>query len=206
MTASRPRSAPSFISATTTRTFTSSLSAMRRTLGKSAPTRPNAKRFSMMTSSSWCSIHSMTAGAHTCFSSIHWASKRTAWWPQACPTITPSTRTLNTPPRFDTKPAKMDLGLDTKAILKDSLVLDFTLNPDFSQVESDEPQVTVNQRFEVFFPEKRPFFLENSTFFQTPINLLFARRIADPQYGARMTVKLGHYELGAFFIDERAPG
>jgi len=92
--------------------------------------------------------------------------------------------TVNAPPRFDTKPAKMDLGLDTKAILKSSLVLDFTLNPDFSQVESDEPQVTVNQRFEVFFPEKRPFFLENSTFFQTPINLLFTRRIADPQYGA----------------------
>jgi len=114
--------------------------------------------------------------------------------------------TVNTPPRFDTKPAKMDLGLDTKAILKDSLVLDFTLNPDFSQVESDEPQVTVNQRFEVFFPEKRPFFLENSTFFQTPINLLFTRRIADPQYGARMTGKLGHYALGAFFIDDRAPG
>ena len=43
--------------------------------------------------------------------------------------------------------------------------LDFTINPDFSQVESDEPQVTVNQRFEVFFPEKRPFFLENSDFF-----------------------------------------
>ena len=100
----------------------------------------------------------------------------------------------------------MDLGLDTKAILKDSLVLDFTLNPDFSEVESDEPQVTVNQRFEVFFPEKRPFFLENSTFFQTPINLLFTRRIADPQYGARMTGKLGHYALGAFFIDDRAPG
>ena len=114
--------------------------------------------------------------------------------------------TLNTPPRFDTKPAKMDLGLDTKAILKDSLVLDFTLNPDFSQVESDEPQVTVNQRFEVFFPEKRPFFLENSTFFQTPINLLFTRRIADPQYGARTTGKLGHYALGAFFIDDRSPG
>ena len=61
------------------------------------------------------------------------------------------------------------IGLDAKAVLKDKFVLDATANPDFSQVESDEPQVTVNQRFEVQFPEKRPFFLENSNYFQTPI-------------------------------------
>jgi len=114
--------------------------------------------------------------------------------------------TFNTPPTFDTQAAKMDVGLDAKAILRDRLSLDFTLNPDFSQVESDEPQVTVNQRFEVFFPEKRPFFLENSTFFKTPINLLFTRRIVDPQYGVRLTGKLGHYALGAFFVDDQAPG
>ena len=60
------------------------------------------------------------------------------------------------------------------------------MNPDFSQVESDEPQVTINQRFEVFFPEKRPFFLENAGYFQTPVNLFFSRRIRDPQFGARM--------------------
>src|SRR5262249_32155044 len=57
-------------------------------------------------------------------------------------------------------------GVDAKIVLKDTLTFDFTVNPDFSQVESDEPQVTVNQRFEVFFPEKRPFFLENSGYFQ----------------------------------------
>jgi Domain of unknown function (DUF5916) len=62
-----------------------------------------------------------------------------------------------------------DAGLDAKMILKDSLVLDMTFNPDFRQVESDEPQNTVNQRFEVFFPEKRPFFQENTNFFQTPM-------------------------------------
>ena len=64
-----------------------------------------------------------------------------------------------------------------------SLTLDATVNPDFSQVESDEPQVTANQRYEVFFPEKRPFFLENSDYFDTPETLLFTRRIIDPQYG-----------------------
>jgi hypothetical protein len=51
------------------------------------------------------------------------------------------------------------VGVDAKIVVRDSVAFDFTVNPDFSQVESDEPQVTVNQRFEVFFPEKRPFFL-----------------------------------------------
>jgi len=97
-------------------------------------------------------------------------------------------------------------GLDGKVVVRDSLALDLTLNPDFSQVESDEPQVTVNQRFEVFFPEKRPFFLENAGYFQTPINLFFSRRIADPQFGGRMTGKVGGWAVGAIAIDDRAPG
>ncbi|MFB3139952.1 MAG: DUF5916 domain-containing protein, partial [Candidatus Acidiferrales bacterium] len=87
-----------------------------------------------------------------------------------------------------------------------SLVVDVTVNPDFSQVESDEPQITTNQRFEFFFPEKRPFFLENANFFQTPINLLFTRRIADPQFGVRLTGKTGPYAIGALLMDDESPG
>jgi hypothetical protein len=98
------------------------------------------------------------------------------------------------------------LGLDAKLVLKDALTLDITVNPDFSQVESDEPQVTINQRFEVFFPEKRPFFLENAGFFQTPENLFFSRRIADPQFGLRLTGKLGAWVLAGLLTDDRAPG
>ena len=109
-------------------------------------------------------------------------------------------------PRFERDRAEGDAGLDAKFVLRDSFVLDVTLNPDFSQVESDEPQVTVNQRFEVFFPEKRPFFIENASYFQTPINLLFTRRIADPQFGVRLTGKQGPWAVGAFLIDDEAPG
>jgi hypothetical protein len=110
-----------------------------------------------------------------------------------------------------TPPAFLDrfehrAGLDAKFVAKDSLTFDVTLNPDFSQVESDDPQLTVNQRFAVFFPEKRPFFIENAGFFATPINLFFSRRIADPQFGARMTGKLGKWTLGALVIDDRRPG
>jgi hypothetical protein len=97
-------------------------------------------------------------------------------------------------------------GLDAKFVAKDSLTFDVTLNPDFSQVESDDPQVTVNQRFAVLFPEKRPFFIENAGFFQTSVSLFFSRQIADPQFGARMTGKAGDWTLGALLIDDRQPG
>ncbi len=111
----------------------------------------------------------------------------------------------------DTRPAFRSegdgrAGLDAKIVLRDALTLDVALNPDFSQVESDEPQVTANQRFEVFFLEKRPFFIENASFFQTPINLFFTRRIADPQFGTRLTGKVGSWALGGMVMDDRAPG
>ncbi|HEX9367530.1 MAG TPA: DUF5916 domain-containing protein [Vicinamibacterales bacterium] len=97
-------------------------------------------------------------------------------------------------------------GLDAKVVVKDKISVDATLNPDFSQVESDEPQVTINQRFEVFFPEKRPFFLENADYFQTPITLFFSRRIRDPQVGARVTGRAGRWAIGALTMDDRQPG
>jgi hypothetical protein len=105
-------------------------------------------------------------------------------------------------PAYDTA-ADGRAGIDAKVVAHDSMAIDFTLNPDFSQVESDEPQVTVNQRFEVFFPEKRPFFLENAGYFQTPVNLFFSRRIADPQIGGRVTGKVGGWAVGALALDDR---
>jgi len=115
------------------------------------------------------------------------------------------------PPNAQTPPAFRNAfehraGLDAKFVAKDALAFDLTLNPDFSQVESDDPQVTVNQRFAVFFPEKRPFFIENAAFFSTPVELFFSRQIADPQFGVRMTGKLGPWTLGALLIDDRQPG
>src|SRR5258708_2847675 len=108
--------------------------------------------------------------------------------------------------RFTGKHLAPKEGLDSKIVVKDSLVLDTTINPDFGQIESDDPQVTVNQRFEVFFPEKRPFFQENSSYFQTPLNLVFTRRVIDPLYGARLTGKVGPWAIGTFLANDRAPG
>ena len=109
-------------------------------------------------------------------------------------------------PVFTSEDAKFDAGLDTKFVVKENLALDATVNPDFSQVESDEPQVTINRRFEAFFPEKRPFFLENPNYFDTPINLVFTRRIVDPQFGVRLTGKQGPYAIGALVADDQSPG
>src|SRR5438093_4863873 len=97
------------------------------------------------------------------------------------------------------------IGLDAKAVLGGALTLDGTVNPDFSQVESDQPQVTINERFEVFYPEKRPFFIENAGYFQTPVNLFFSRRIAAPGKGIRLTGAVGRWGVGAIGTDDRAP-
>jgi hypothetical protein len=116
---------------------------------------------------------------------------------------------LNTPSYAppDTKSqTELRAGVDLKAILHDAYTLDVTVNPDFSQVESEQPQVTVNQRFEVFFPELRPFFLENAAFFQTPDNLFFSRRIQDPEFGARLTGRSGPWQIGFLGMDDRFPG
>ncbi|MGH7459502.1 MAG: DUF5916 domain-containing protein, partial [Longimicrobiales bacterium] len=72
-----------------------------------------------------------------------------------------------------------------------SVALDATANPDFSQVESDAGQVTVNQRFALFFPEKRPFFLEGIELFNTPNQLVYTRQVVDPIGGGKVTGKFG---------------
>ena len=97
-------------------------------------------------------------------------------------------------------------GVDGKAVIRDALTVDMTVNPDFSQVESDEPQVTVNQRFEVFFPEKRPFFIENAGYFESPQNLFFSRRIADPGVGVRLTGKARGWAFGVLGVNDEEPG
>jgi hypothetical protein len=74
-----------------------------------------------------------------------------------------------------------------------AMTLDATWNPDFSQVEADEGVVTVNERFAIFFEERRPFFLEGIELFSTPNRLVYTREIVDPIAGAKFTGKFGRY-------------
>ena len=99
-------------------------------------------------------------------------------------------------------------GLDFKYGITSNLTADFTFNPDFSQIESDLPQIEVNQRFALFFPELRPFFLEGQEIFQfsSPVNWVNTRTIVDPRFGAKLTGKVGDVTLGFLAADDEAPG
>lgn len=109
-------------------------------------------------------------------------------------------------PYFQKATAQGQPGMDAKFVIRDRFVVDMTANPDFSQVESEDPQITVNQRYAVYFPEKRPFFLENEDFFRTPMDLFFTRSIGDPSAGIRLTGKDGPYSVGLMAADDRSPG
>ncbi|GMR13744.1 MAG: DUF5916 domain-containing protein [Gemmatimonadota bacterium] len=89
-----------------------------------------------------------------------------------------------------------DIGLDAVWGVTTDLTLNATVNPDFSQVEADVAQLGVNSRFALFFPEKRPFFLEGADFFQTPLSAVFTRTIADPTFGTKLTGKRGQNAAG----------
>ncbi len=108
-------------------------------------------------------------------------------------------------PYFEDKHLQGYAGLDAKFILHNSLVLDTTINPDFSQVGIDNPAVP-NQRFPAYFAEVRPFFIENRSYFATPLSLYYTDNIIKPQYGARLTGKLSRWALGLLGVDDRSPG
>ena len=96
-------------------------------------------------------------------------------------------------------------GLDAKASFSNGLTLDTTFRPDFSTIESDAPQVTVNQRYELYYPELRPFFQDNSSYFEMPDSLFFSRRVRSPEWGAKLTGKLGRWSIGALAAQDRKP-
>ncbi|MFQ5525462.1 MAG: DUF5916 domain-containing protein [Thermoanaerobaculia bacterium] len=80
-----------------------------------------------------------------------------------------------------------EMGLDAKWLPNPNTVLDVTFNPDFSQIEADVPLISANERFALFFPEKRPFFLEGADLFDTPLTAIYTRSFASPRWGARAT-------------------
>lgn len=94
-------------------------------------------------------------------------------------------------PPWDDHPAQYRTGADLKWGILSNITLDLTVNPDFSQVESDAEQIDINNRFPLFFSEKRPFFLEGSDMFETGFRTVHTRRLADPLAAAKLTGKTG---------------
>lgn len=93
-----------------------------------------------------------------------------------------------------------DPGLTARWGITPNLILNATVNPDFSQVEADVAQLEVNTRFALRYPEKRPFFLEGADFFLTPIEAVFTRTMADPAGGLKFTGKAGKNAFGFFGV------
>lgn len=84
-----------------------------------------------------------------------------------------------------------EAGFDLKWNPSPRHVVDLALRPDFSQVETDEPQIATNQRFALFYPERRPFFLEQIDLFSTPLSAVYTRTVTDPRAGLRATGRFG---------------
>jgi hypothetical protein len=108
--------------------------------------------------------------------------------------------------RFVNRPVEFDPGINIKLGLTQSMTLDFAANPDFAQVEADQPVVTANQRFPIFFSEKRPFFLEGIDIFQTSLRPVHTRAIVDPDYAVKLTGKHGRNSIGLLLASDNAPG
>ena len=107
-----------------------------------------------------------------------------------------------------TDEAQPEGGVNLKYGVTSNLTLDVTYNPDFSQIESDRPQIEVNQRFPLFYPEMRPFFLEGQEIFNMPgpVNFVHTRTIVDPRYGGKLTGKVGNTTMGVLVANDEAPG
>ncbi len=97
-------------------------------------------------------------------------------------------------------------GVNLRLGLTSNVSLDATWNPDFSQIESDASLVTVNERFALFFPEKRPFFLEGIELFSTPNQLVYTRQIVNPIVGGKVTAKFGRLNVAHLTALDEQPG
>jgi hypothetical protein len=122
------------------------------------------------------------------------------------------------PDQWGSRDVFKGIGLGVKYGLTSSITADITINPDFSQVESDAFQVEVNQRYPLFYTEKRPFFMEGSdafsffvvpglyyfdTYFQTPVH---TRRILDPAWGIKLSGSVGKTTFGILTAGDQQPG
>jgi hypothetical protein len=122
------------------------------------------------------------------------------------PFVTAQANGQRTASGFSREDVNPDAGVNLRLGLTSNLTVDATYNPDFSQVESDASQVTVNERFALFFPEKRPFFLEGIELFATPNQLVYTRQITDPVVGGKVTAKLGRHNVANLIAVDDQPG
>jgi hypothetical protein len=108
--------------------------------------------------------------------------------------------------RFLNEGVKAEFGTTAKFSLTPTITLDFAYNPDFAQVEADAPVTTANQRFPIFFAEKRPFFLERIDIFRSGLDVVNTRAIIDPDVAVKLTGRRGRNTFGLLYASDNAPG
>lgn len=89
------------------------------------------------------------------------------------------------------RPNDLDGGVDLILPISTHLTSNVTLNPDFSQLESDPTQINISSDRELFLPERRPFFREGAELFELPLNLFYTRRVQEIDFGAKTAGKIG---------------
>jgi len=107
--------------------------------------------------------------------------------------------------RTDEQKFSPQAGLNFKWGLSSDLTADFTFNPDYSQIEADMPQIDVNQRYALYYPEKRPFFIEGKDYFDTFLEVLYPRSIIDPVWGLKLSGKMKGTALGFLSVLDSNP-
>jgi len=125
---------------------------------------------------------------------------------QVTPTLTVSRsdEKPEVPGDWENGSVETDPGLDVRWGITQDVVLNATINPDFSQVEADAGQLDVNNTFSLFFPEKRPFFLDGASYFDTNrFNLVHTRNIAEPDYGLKVTGKTNDHSYGLMVANDK---
>src|SRR3954471_6505501 len=103
-------------------------------------------------------------------------------------------------------PMQQHVGLDVKYTPNSDTAVDLTIKPDFSQVESDVAQISANERFALFVPEKRSFFLEGVDLLQTPIQAVYTRTVTAPSWGGRITGKAAGVRYTALVVEDEGGG
>ena len=97
---------------------------------------------------------------------------------------------------------EIELGATVRWGVTPNLTLSGAINPDFSQIEADALQLSVNRPFAIFFPELRPFFMEGADFFDTSFEAVYTRMMREPTWGLKLTGKEGDHTVGAYVVED----
>jgi len=102
--------------------------------------------------------------------------------------------------KFVKSNSDVEPGLTATWGFTNNLTLGATINPDFSQVEADAAQMDINTQYVLYYPEKRPFFLEGAGIFDSPFDIVYTRTVTDPDWGIKLTGKEGSHSIGFFSV------